>query len=199
LSDAVYQAASLPLPGTLGPTTVTVNGVRVPLNYASPTQINFQMPSGLPAGTVQVVVNNAALQASSDSFGVALAAVDPGLFVTPDGRAAALNQDLSLHTAATPQPAGAILVLYLTGQGPTSPPVPDGTGAPASPLSLVTGQVAAEIGGLPAQVVFAGLTPGLVGDTQVNVRIPPGVDPGDRPVFITINGVPSNAGMISVR
>jgi adhesin/invasin len=199
LSDAVYQAASLPLPDSLGPTTVTVNGVRVPLIYASPTQVNFQMPSALPAGTVQVVVTNAALQASSDSFPVGLIPVDPGLFVTPDGRAAALNQDLTVHTAATPQPAGAIIVLYLTGQGPTSPPVPDGTGAPASPLSMVTGQVAAEIGGKPADVVFAGLTPGLVGDTQVNVRIPQGVDPGDRPVFITINGVPSNAGIISVR
>jgi adhesin/invasin len=47
--------------------------------------------------------------------------------------------------------------------------------------------------------VFAGLAPGFVGDTQVNVRIPQGVDPGDRPVFITINGVIGNAGVISVR
>jgi adhesin/invasin len=200
LSDAVHQAASLPLPNALGPTSVTVNGALVPINYVSPTQINFQMPSGLGAGTVQVVVSNTALQASSAAYPVVLTAVDPGLFVTPDGRAAALNQDLSLHTAATPQPPGAIIVLYLTGQGPTSPPVPDGTGAPASPpFSMVLGQVAAQIGGKPAEVVFAGLTPGLVGETQINVRIPQGVDPGDRPVFVTVNGVSSNAGSISVK
>jgi adhesin/invasin len=199
LSDAVYQAPSLPLPQTLGPTSVTVNGVPVPLYYASPTQVNFQMPSGQPVGTAQIVVNNTSLKASSQNYPVVLTAVHAGLFITPDGRAAALNQDLSVHTAATAQPAGGIIVLYLTGQGPTTPPVPDGTGAPASPLSMVNGQVSAQIGGKPAEVVFAGLAPGFVGDTQVNVRIPNGVDPGDRPVFITINGVASNAGVISVR
>jgi uncharacterized protein (TIGR03437 family) len=31
------------------------------------------------------------------------------------------------------------------------------------------------------------------------LRIPQGLAPGDQPVFITINGVPSNAGLISVR
>jgi adhesin/invasin len=199
LSDAVYQATSLPLPTRLGPTSVTVDGTPVPLVYASPTQVNFQMPSGLAAGTVQVVANNTALNASSESFSLVLTSADPGLFVTPDGRAAALNQDLSLHTAATPQPAGAIIVLYLTGPGPTSPPVSDGTAAPGSPLSMVTGQVGAQIDGIAAEVVFAGLTPGLVGSTQVNVRIPQGVAAGDRPVFITINGVPSNAGVITLR
>ena len=199
LSDAVYQVPTLPLPQTLGPTSVTVNGVRVPLYYASPTQVNFQMPSGQPVGTPRIIVNNAALKASSPDFPVVLTAVDPGLFVTMDDRASALNQDLSVHTVATPQPAGAIILLYLTGQGSTTPPVPDGAGAPSSPLSLVDGQVNAVIGGKPADVVFAGLAPGLVGTTQINVRIPQGLDPGDRPVFITINGVPSNAGLITVR
>jgi adhesin/invasin len=199
LSDAVYQATTLPLPQTLGPTTVTVNGVAVPLYYVSPTQINFQMPSAQGVGTPSVVVTNAALKASSQPFPVILTAVDPGLFVTQGGRAAALNQDLSVHTAATPQPAGAILLVYVTGQGPTTPPVPDGVGAPSSPLSVVNGQVSAEIGGKIADVVFAGLAPGFVGDTQVNVRIPPGLAPGDQPIFIIINGVPSNAGLISVR
>jgi adhesin/invasin len=199
LSDAVYQAPSLPLPQTLGPTSVTVNGVPAPLYYASPTQINFQMPSGQSVGTAQIVVNNGFLKAASQSYTVVLTAVDPGLFVSPDGRAAALNQDLSLHSAATPQPAGAIIILYLTGQGLTTPAVPDGAGAPGSPLSVVNGQVSAQIGSIPADVVFAGLAPGFVGDTQINLRIPQGVEPGDRPVFITINGVSSNAGVISVR
>jgi adhesin/invasin len=87
----------------------------------------------------------------------------------------------------------------MTGQGPTNPPVPDGVGAPSSPLSMVTGKVGAEIGGIPADVVFAGLTPGLVGCAQFNVRIPQGVSPGDRPVFVTVNGVASNAGLISIK
>ena len=199
LSDAVYQASTLPLPQTLGPTSVTVNGAPAPLYYASPTQINFQMPSGQPVGVAQIVVINAALKASSPNFPVLLTAVDPGLFVTPDGRASALNQDLTVHTAGTAQPAGAIIVLYLGGQGSTTPPVPDGTAAPFAPLALVDGQVSALIGGKPADVVFAGMAPGLVGTAQVNARIPQGLAPGDQPAIITINGVPSNAGLISVR
>ena len=50
LSDATYQATTYPLPTQLGPTSVTVNGVTVPLFYVSPTQINFQMPSTTPFG-----------------------------------------------------------------------------------------------------------------------------------------------------
>jgi uncharacterized protein (TIGR03437 family) len=157
------------------------------------------MPSGQPVGVAQIVVNNAALKASSPNFPMVLTAVDPGLFVTPDGRASALNQDLTVHTAGTAQPAGAIIVVYLNGQGSTTPSVPDGAGAPFSPLALVDGQVNALIGGKPADVVFAGLAPGFVADTQVNVRIPQGLAPGDQPVIITVNGVPSNAGLISVR
>ena len=65
-----------------------------------------------------------------------LTVVDPGLFMNPSNRAAALNQDLSPNTAATPQTAGAYILLYLTGQGPISPPVADGAAAPAAPLSL---------------------------------------------------------------
>ena len=198
LSDAVYHAAALPLPQTLGP-TVTVNGVPAPIYYASPTQINFQMPSGQAVGMPRIVVSNTALKASSQEFPVVVTAVDPGLFVTTDGRASALNQDLSVHTAGTAQPAGAIIVLYLTGLGSSTPSVSDGIGAPFSDLSLVDGQVAAQIGGKPADVVFAGLAPGLVGTAQVNARIPQGLGPGDHPVFITINGVPSNAGLITVR
>ena len=49
LSDGVYQAPAYPLPRKLGPTSVAVNGVVVPLYYASPTQINFQMLSDIPA------------------------------------------------------------------------------------------------------------------------------------------------------
>jgi adhesin/invasin len=103
LSDSVYQAASFPLPTTLGSTTVTVNGIAVPLNYVSPTQINFQMPARAPVASVQIAVivdgGATAGQHASAEHSTALSAVDPGLFVTPDRRASALNQDLSIHTA----------------------------------------------------------------------------------------------------
>jgi adhesin/invasin len=199
LSEATYSALSLPLPTRLGTTSVIVNGVSAPLYYVSPTQINFQMPSGTPTGTPQVVVDYSGSKVAAQGLPTALSDVDPGLYVSSNQRAAALNQDLTVHSAATPVAAGDILLLYLTGQGPTTPAVTDGNGAPGSPLSVVNGTVTASVGGRPADVLFAGLAPGFAGLLQVNVRIPAGLAPGDQPVVVSINGSQSNSGFVTVR
>jgi adhesin/invasin len=203
LSDAIYNASVYPLPTQLGQTTVTVNGARVPLFYASPTQINFQMPSNTDLSNITIAVDNQApaggqrLGASSP-FVSKLGAVDPGLFRTGN-RAAALNQDLTLHTPATPLAAGDYVLLYATGVGPVTPPVPDGAPAPSAPLPLITGAVQVSIGGKGAQVTYQGLAPGFAGLAQLNVIVPAGLMPGDQPVLITINGVVSNVGVITVK
>jgi adhesin/invasin len=204
LSDAIYLASSYPLPTQLGPSSVTVNGMAAHLLYASPNQINFQMPSAAPVSTIQVVVSNQATANSrasraSEGHTSALAAVNPGLFVTPDNRASALNGDLSAHTAATPIPAGGFVILFLTGEGSVTPAVPDGTPAPINPLSIIDAPVQVNIGGASAQVTYQGLAPGYAGLAQINVIVPSGLTPGDQPVFITVNGVPSNSGLITVK
>src|SRR5260370_31312990 len=51
LATSVAGAASIPLPLTLGGATVTVNGVKAPLYYASPTQINLQIPYDVQVAT----------------------------------------------------------------------------------------------------------------------------------------------------
>jgi uncharacterized protein (TIGR03437 family) len=199
LATSTTQALAYPLPTTLGTTMVMVNGAPVPLYYVSPNQINFQMPSNAPLGNVLVEVNAGGQQVSSfDAPPVMLTAVDPGLYMNGP-RAAALNPDFTPNTAATPQPAGAILAFYLTGQGTVNPAIPDGSAAPAAPLSMIEGTAQATIEGQPAEVTFAGLAPDYAGLAQVNVRIPQGLSPGDHPAFIVINGIPSNAGLISVR
>ncbi len=204
LSDAIYLASSYPLPTLLGPTSVTVNGTAAPLFFASPTQINFQMPGGSPTSTIQVVVSNQATASSralraSQGHASALTVVDPGLFVTPDKRASALNGDLSPHTAATPIPAGGSVILFMTGEGPVTPAVADGEPAPVNPLSIVNAPVQVTIGGASAQVTYQGLAPGYAGLAQINAIVPSGLMPGDQPVFITINGIPSNSGVITVK
>ncbi len=199
LSTSTMQAPAYPLPTMLGTTMVMVNGAPAPLFYVSPGQINFQMPSNAPLGNANVGVNVGGQQVSPlEAQSVVLTAVDPGLYLN-GSRAAALNPDLTPHTATTPQPAGAILAFYLTGQGAVKPAIPDGSAAPAAPLSMLEGTTLATIGGQPAEVIFAGMAPGFVGLAQINIRIPQGLSPGDQPAFIVINGVPSNAGLISVR
>ena len=70
------------------------------------------------------------------------------------------------------------MILYMTGEGPVSPPVPDGVPAPSSPLSTITTPVQVTIGGKPAQVTYQGLAPGLVGSAQLNVIVPAGLYAG---------------------
>jgi adhesin/invasin len=90
-----------------------------------------------PASAVQVAVNDTARTIrTSQNHTAGLSVVHPGCS-WPAIAAAALNQDLSVHTAATPLPAGALIVLFLTGQGPITPALADGTAAPATPLSRV--------------------------------------------------------------
>ena len=200
LADGVYQATTYPLATQLGPTSVTVNGSLVPLFYVSPTQINFQVPSGTPPTSVQVgVINGFSRTRTAQEQTANLAPVDPGLFINPGNRAAALNQDLSPHTAATPVPAGGYIFLFTTGGGAISPPLQDGTAAPGSPLSLLSGNVQVSIGGKPAQVTYAGVAPGFAGLSQINAIIPDGLAAGDQPVFVSVNGVASNTGLITVK
>jgi sugar lactone lactonase YvrE len=200
-SDAVYDgSATYPLPTVLGPTSVSVDGIQAPLYYVSPTQINFQMPSAVLTSGGNVVVNNGApgFRASPPDK-AELSIVDPGIFVMPDGRAVALNGDLTPHTPATPIPAGGYLILYVTGHGPVTPAVADGTAAPAEPLSIINSTVVVTIGSKNAVVTYQGLAPGFAGIAQLNVIVPAGLTPGNQPVFVSMNGDLSNVGLITVK
>jgi adhesin/invasin len=193
----MQSASGYPLPTSLAGTSVLVNGIAAHLIYVSPSQINFQMPSATAEGSASIVVTTNA--GSSSAVTPPITPVQPGLYVYPDLRAKALNEDLTLHTAQTPIAAGQYVVLYLTGLGPTTPAVPDGQPTPANPLAYVNGTVQATIGGRPATVAFAGLAPGFAGLVQVNAQIPTGLSPGDQPVFVSVNGVATNTGLITVK
>lgn len=70
---------------------------------------------------------------------------------------------------------------------------------PKTPLSLITGTVQVSIGGQPAQVTYQGVAPGFAGLGQINAIVPAGLADGDQPAFVTVNGVASNAGLITVK
>ncbi|MBZ5595662.1 MAG: hypothetical protein LAP39_25770 [Acidobacteriia bacterium] len=95
--------------------------------------------------------------------------------------------------------AGDVIVVYCAGLGTVTAPVASGAAAPADPLSRTVTPVVT-IGGLPAQVMFSGLTPGYAGLYQVNAVVPAGVTPGDDvPLVLTIAGQASPAVTIAVR
>ena len=112
LSDWSYSDSSgYPLPTSLNGTQVRVNGVAAPLYFASPRQINFQLPAATAQGPAKVEIVTGTGLRSSLSLDPFLTSVQPGMFIYQNRRAKALNQDLSVHTAQTPIAAGEYVVL----------------------------------------------------------------------------------------
>ena len=71
----------------------------------------------------------------------------------------------------------------------TSPFVDSGLAAPAIPLPNTVIAAAVTLGGVPLNVLYAGLVPGEVGVYQVNALVPPGVPEGmDIPLVVSQAG-----------
>jgi uncharacterized protein (TIGR03437 family) len=195
LSTTQTTATGAPLPTLMAGTAVRVNGLAVPLVFASPKQINFQVPS-ITAGRASLQVWVGGLTAPTVAFNVAAAA--PAIFVQQGtDHAVAQNEDASVNSAANPAFPGSVIVVYLTGQGPLDNPVPSGNAATNAPVSRALLTPTATIGLLNAQVDFVGLTPGFVGLAQANVRVP-SLPRGEYPLVLTIGGASSNAALVSV-
>src|ERR1035441_4574991 len=199
--SATFQADDgFAWPTTANFVSVQVNGVAAPLYYVSPGQINFQVPWATPTtGTVNVavVVNGG----SSNTVAVPVGTAAPGLFYDPASGAAIVQNtpDYSLNTASNPSPAGSTIVAYLTGSGPVSPAVKDGTPTSSTTLSWATSAYTAKIGSATATVSFAGLTPGFIGLVQMNIVVPSTLASGVYPLSVTIDGQTSNAATIAVK
>jgi uncharacterized protein (TIGR03437 family) len=80
-------------------------------------------------------------------------------------------------TPANPAYPGEVIYLYATGLGPVEPGVPSGQPPPSGQISRITLpwefllDVAHEPQ-RPAEVLFAGLAPTLIGFYQINIRLP---------------------------
>ncbi len=175
------------LPGgatTFQGVSVTVAGVQAPLfaiaNVNGQEQINFQVPAGLASpGTVQVEVNNNS--ATGSISGVPINPVQPGIFeYTPAGSsslyAAVLKPDGSVAGPSNPASRGTTVSLFMTGLGPTNPPLSTGQPGPVPPATTGIPIVALNNNGVP--VVFSGAAPGFIGLDQVNFQIPAGAPTG---------------------
>jgi uncharacterized protein (TIGR03437 family) len=179
-----------------------VAGVPAPLFYASPGQINFQVPSSTPVGSTpqEIQVVKASTGQIIASSLVRVDPVSPGLFTsnsTGTGQLAALNEDNTVNDGTHPAKAGSIIQLFGTGMGIVSGAPPDGTPSPNKQLPTddkpqvfinpVSGPVP------DADVLYSGLAPGFVGVWQINARIPKDVPIGDVPVAVVYKGLNTRA------
>ncbi len=195
LAATSIQASGYPLPTSLGGTTVMVEGVAAPLFYVSSGVINFQVPSSTPTGSATLIVQ--APGGTSAAFTFTVLAQAPAIFQSGLNRAVAQNSDGSTNSDANRAPAGSVLTIYFTGQGPVTNAVPDGAAAPGSPLSNSTANYSAAIGPAQASVQFLGLAPGYAGLAQANLVVP-ALATGDYPLVINIGGIVSTSAMVSV-
>lgn len=184
-----------------GGTKVTFDDVPAPMIYAQRGQISVVTPyvvGGKQTSRVRVYAGHS----WSAPVDVPVVASAPGIFTlaSGSGQAAALNADTSYNTGATPAAKGSVVVLYVTGEGATTPAGTDGL--PANSVFPKPQQaVQVTIGNKNAAVLYAGAAPGFVaGLMQVNVAVPADVASGDVPVVLSVGGVPSQSNVtIAVR
>lgn len=195
-SSSPATASAFPLPTSLGGATVTIGGNAAPLLYATATQINFQVPSSLKAGTASLVVQGPG--GKSATFTITVTAAAPAIFQYGANRAVAQNQDgVTVNSASAPAASGSVITVYLTGIGAVDHAVADGAAAPDSPLSKATASASATIGASAATIQFLGLTPGFAGLAQANIQVPP-LPSGDYPLVLTIGGYVSASAVVAV-
>lgn len=222
------SAASVPLPRVLGGVTITIGGtltfdiasnrwlysstgaLQAPLLFVGPSQVNFQIPSGInPGNAIPAQLTKPDGTTLLTTF--SLVSISPGLFsvsMNGQGQGAVLNDDYSQNgipqviPGAKPALRGSVIQIFATGGGETNPPLAPGAAAPTSgnPLVPLETQPTVMIGGIRAEVTFSGMAPGWVGLWQINATVPQGISPGNAvSLIVSAGGVTSNIVTIAVQ
>ncbi|MFN0086004.1 MAG: kelch repeat-containing protein [Blastocatellia bacterium] len=211
LATATQIATAPALPETLAGTTVRVRdgaGIErsAPLFFVSPTQLNFQIPSGVVAGAATLTVTSG--DGSTATGTARILNVAPGLFsadaggqglaaavalrirngaqtIEPIARFdAALNRFVAVPVDLGPDGEEVILVLFGTG-------IRHRTGLSA---------VGARIGGTDAPVLYAGPQNDFVGLDQLNIRLPRSLaGRGEVEVAIVVDGAEANPVRVRIK
>ncbi len=205
LAQGQGTATNVPLPFKLGGSSLSLAGMSAPLLFANDGQVNAIVPYGIAVNTPQQVVVSSSSTISVPQS-VILAAAAPGIFtVNASGQGQGIivgvdaNGNQPIADAANPVKAGQPIVIYCTGLGEVNPAVPTGTAAPLTQISKTIEPISVTVGGIAADVLFSGLTPGFVGLYQVNATVPTGVAPGSQvPVTLTGAGQKSMPVTIAV-
>jgi len=189
------SARTVPLPTELGRFSLLVNGVPSPIFFVSPTQVNAQIPYEVSVGrgtAIGMVGGN-----PSPPVTLTIDPSAPSLWLLGQNQALVQNQDGTINGPEHPALAASIVTAYLTGQGMLDVPIPTGSAAPRDPLIGAAAQVSATVGGLDAEIRFAGMAPGAVGVFQVNLRIPT-LAPGDYQLAVEVGASISNTALLTV-
>jgi uncharacterized protein (TIGR03437 family) len=210
LTAGTASATSLPLPTTLAGVSIQVTDAAgalhlAPLIYASPTQINFEIPAGTALGRASFkVVNNS-------NAGVPAATADvqnvaPGLFTADasgKGVAAALAVRQILNS-----PSKAYPIFRCANGTCVSVPIDLGVDTPTALSLFGTGirnrtslsSVAVTINGIHVPVQYAGSQSQFPGLDQVNVGLPLNLrGSGETDLVLTVDGQAANTVRVNIQ
>ena len=197
LASHATSGGVIPLPTSINQTSVIIGGMIAPLYYVSPTQINAQIPFELTAGNpYQLIVN--ANNALSTPYPIQLVSDAPGIAQYASGGIIAQHLNFSLVTEAAPAAPGEFLTMYLVGMGLTSQTVPSGT---ASPQANVLDKATLTLNGVAVpntSILYAGLTPTVVGLYQIDFQVPASAPNGDLQLVLTQTSGVSNSTVLPV-
>ncbi len=182
----------------IGDTRVLFDGIAAPMIYASNRQVSAIVPYGV-AGRFNTRMELEYQGVRSNVIELRVVDAAPGIFTidaSGAGQGAILNQNFSVNAPSNPAARGSTVMIYATGEGQTNPGGVDGL-ITGSVLRQPVQPVTVTIGGLEAQVTYAGAAPTLVaGVLQVNAVVPDGVTPSNAvPVVVTVGGARSQAGV----
>lgn len=192
------------VPSNLNGLQVLINGVAVPILYASENQINAVVPfsvmdTGANLDTATFDVLNPAIAGDLSASTLWIVSSVPGIFES-GGTGLILNQDATQNTPANPAKQGSIISLFVTGVGPMAPAPVDGsfaigtTSAPTLPIQVFLGAGSGNLYTPVNQnsITYAGDAPGEIeGLQQINVQLPAGTPYSS--LYITAGSGVSNA------
>ena len=198
-SDFVNGAA----PTMLDNVSVTIGGVPAYVSYVSPTQVNVEVPDGVPLGGADAVVltYNAQQSVASQILVTNLQGgiLAPASFdVNGKQYAVAYHADNSFVTngtvpgvQGTPAKPGETIVFYGLGFGPVTQSTAEYAGQIAEGQTSLQNPVTFLFNGaFEVTPVYQGLSPGLTGVDQFDVTVPQGLPAGDVSITVMQNGQP---------
>ncbi|MFN0119203.1 MAG: hypothetical protein ACKV2V_01735 [Blastocatellia bacterium] len=211
LSSRTDSATTVPLPKTLGGTTVRVRDSAgaerlADLFFVSPGQVNYLIPNDTAPGLATITITTGDGTISVGTLTVA--SVKPGLFAA-NSYGSGFPSGLVLHYNGANYVGGDALARYdvptaqFTGipidvnRSPEAFLVLFGTGfRKVTQMSAIT----VTIGGVNAEALFAGAQGGFIGLDQLNIRVPRQLaGRGDVDVVISINGAEANTLKLNFR
>ncbi len=197
-STAVAKLENNKLPENLNGVSVVLGGTRLPLVAVRSDIVNAQLRMETAVDqTLPLVVRVGS--AISVPVRVPVLATQPGLLAFADTKVIAQDENFALISAANPAKRGKFIVLYLVGMGVTSPAVESGGVSPGQPLAAAAARPQVTLGGKQMQILFAGMTPSVVGLYQINVVIPTDATPGDLPLVVRQGTSESNEVIVPVQ